>query len=183
MGSANRVAKSKVGSYAIGNVSQGLSMSAHWSEIIKGSIKDSFWNTQTSCITVGVGLGASTGLEGKTTEQLQSSTGYNGIYSDWNIDFDIPDEDSDDPWDFGGTDQYPVLKADIDGDGTATWEEFGHQNPDGATGDRCGPAADSAFSPSGSSAEGPLDPPSRQAARAYHSCRRRPARQRSTCCC
>ena len=144
-----------IGSYATGNVS-GTEYVGALVGNNKGSIKDSFWNTQTSCITVGVGLGASAGLEGQTTEQLQSSTGYNGIYSDWNIDFDIPDEDSDDPWDFGGMDQYPVLKADIDGDGTATWEEFGHQNPDGPTGDGCGPAADSAVSPAGGSVEGPL---------------------------
>ena len=145
-----------VGSYAIGNVS-GTEYVGALVGNNKGSIKDSFWNTQTSCITAGVGLGASAGLEGKTTEELQSSTGYNGIYSDWNIDFNIPDEDSDDPWDFGGTDQYPVLKADIDGDGTATWEEFGHQNPAGPTGDRCGPAADSVAFPAGGSVEGPLD--------------------------
>ena len=146
-----------IGSYATGSVS-GTEYVGALVGNNKGRIKDSFWNTQTSCITAGVGLGASAGLEGQTTEQLQSSTGYNGIYSDWNIDFDIPDEDSDDPWDFGGTDQYPVLKADIDGDGTATWEEFGNQNPAGPTGDRCGPAADSAVSPAGGSVEGPLDP-------------------------
>ena len=32
-----------------------------------------------------------------------------------------------DVWDFGTSAQYPVLKADINGDGTATWEEFGDQ--------------------------------------------------------
>jgi len=30
-------------------------------------------------------------------------------------------------WDFGDNTQNPVLKVDFDGDGTATWEEFGTQ--------------------------------------------------------
>ena len=30
-------------------------------------------------------------------------------------------------WDFGTGSQYPALKADFDGDGTATWTEFGYQ--------------------------------------------------------
>ena len=35
----------------------------------------------------------------------------------------------DDPWDFGTATEYPVLQADFDGDGTATWREFGEQRP------------------------------------------------------
>ena len=40
-----------------------------------------------------------------------------------------PDDDSigNDPWDFGTSSQYPVLKADFDGQGAATSPEFGSQ--------------------------------------------------------
>ena len=37
-------------------------------------------------------------------------TGYTGIYQTWNDDTDY--------WDFGTNDQYPVLKLDVDGNGT-----------------------------------------------------------------
>ena len=42
-------------------------------------------------------------------------TGYAGIYADWNLDLD-GDSANDDPWDFGANDQYPALKADLNGD-------------------------------------------------------------------
>ena len=62
----------------------------------------------------------------KTTRELQGPTGYEGIYSDWNRNIDGVDG-PDDPWDFGGPRDYPLLKVDFDGDGTATWQEFGDQ--------------------------------------------------------
>ena len=62
----------------------------------------------------------------KLRTELQEPTGYTGIYSGWNADLD-GDGSADDPWDFGETSHYPVLKTDRDGDGTATWEEFGDQ--------------------------------------------------------
>ena len=64
---------------------------------------------------------------------LKNPTGYAGIYANWNIDIDNTDSDNnvntgkDDPWDFGGTSDYPKLKADFDGNGTATVSEFGSQ--------------------------------------------------------
>ncbi len=63
---------------------------------------------------------------GRTTTELQAPTGYTDIYANWNSDLD-GDGNADDPWDFGASFQYPVLKADRDGDGTATWQEFGYQ--------------------------------------------------------
>ena len=33
----------------------------------------------------------------------------------------------DDPWHFGTTSQYPALKVNFDGQGSATWQEFGYQ--------------------------------------------------------
>ena len=90
-----------------------------------GAITDSYWNTDI--------FGAGTDGVGRTTAQLQSPTGYTGIYRDWNADLDNADRNDDDAtgaddfWDFGISSQYPALKADIDGDGTPTWQEFGRQ--------------------------------------------------------
>ena len=52
---------------------------------------------------------------------MQAPSGYTGIYRNWG---DV------DRWDFGTSSQYPVLKVDFDGDGTATWQEFGNQRGD-----------------------------------------------------
>ena len=87
------------------------------------------------------------GIDGKTTAELQSPTGYTGIYADWNTDLDNADGEevyvfgvevdldaarsngADDFWDFGDSNHYPALKVDFDGDGIATWQEFGDQRP------------------------------------------------------
>ena len=61
-----------------------------------------------------------------TTRQLKRPTGYTGIYEDWNVNV-LGDSAPDDPWDFGTHRNYPLLKVDFDGDGTATCEEFGRQ--------------------------------------------------------
>ena len=49
----------------------------------------------------------------KTTSELQTPTAYGtgtSIYKDWNLDFD-GDGTNDDPWDFGTSSEYPVLKS------------------------------------------------------------------------
>ena len=94
-------------SYATGAVSTGdpnggggLLVGA--SSTNSGTTTASYWDTQTS------GLSTSDGGVGKTTSELQSPTGYSGIYANWNVDLDV-DGTSDDPWDFGNASQYPVL--------------------------------------------------------------------------
>jgi hypothetical protein len=88
---------------------------------------DSYWDTDNSHRS-----GSAAGM-GKTAAELQGPTGYTGIYANWNVDLDNADSDDnvatggDDPWDFGTGSQYPALKADWDGDGTATVAEFGSQ--------------------------------------------------------
>ena len=67
-----------------------------------------------------------TGATPKTTVELQEPTGYEGIYAMWDVDTD-GQTGGDDPWDFGQDFNYPLLKVDFDGSGTATWEEFGSQ--------------------------------------------------------
>ena len=62
----------------------------------------------------------------QTTADLRRPTGYSGIYADWNVDV-TGDSNADDPWDFGGRRDYPLLRVDFNRDGTPTWEEFGSQ--------------------------------------------------------
>ena len=97
-------------------------------------IEISYWNTEISAQSVGVGEGSDTGVEGKTTAELQGPTDYTGIYSAWLKDLDNADEDYDETtgvdtiWDFGTSSQYPELKADLDDSGHASWWEFGPQH-------------------------------------------------------
>ena len=46
---------------------------------------------------------------GQSTADLQSPTGYAGIYANWDVDLD-GDYEADDPWHFGTSRQYPSLK-------------------------------------------------------------------------
>ena len=70
----------------------------------RGTTRDSYWDTQTS------GQSELAGGEGKTTSELQSPTGYTGIYENWNVDLD-EDGVGDDLWDFGNASQYPTLRS------------------------------------------------------------------------
>ena len=84
-------------------------------------VVNGYWDTQTT------GREGSSGGVGKSTSDLRSPVDYSAIYLDWNSDTDgLPG--GDDPWDFGTSAQYPVLKADLwDEDSIATWQEFGNQ--------------------------------------------------------
>ncbi len=84
-----------------------------------GAVMSSFWDAQSSGNETGFGYGELNGAEGKTTSELQSPTGYTGIYSDWG--------EAGEFWDFGTSSQYPALVIDFDGDGAASWQEFGKQ--------------------------------------------------------
>ena len=93
----------------------------------------SFWDIDVSGQSNGTGDGNVPTNSGKTTAELQSPAGFTGVFSAWNIDLDNADGDytletgAGDFWDFGTSQQYPVLKAEFDGDGVATWQEFGEQ--------------------------------------------------------
>ena len=82
-------------------------------EGIGSSVTNSYWDTQTSGQTV-----SAAGV-GKTTGELQSPTGYTGIYAGWNLNLDGQTGD-DDPWYFGAANQYPVLRY-----GDHDWDDDG----------------------------------------------------------
>ena len=69
-------------------------------------VTDSYWDNSASGTNQASSYG---GGEGKTTAELQSITGYTGIYANWNVDVDGA-MGNDDPWHFGANDQYPTLK-------------------------------------------------------------------------
>ncbi len=109
-----------IASYAIGSVhsdsTQYVDGVAGYSHD-GGSVRDSYFNT---------GAYASASAGGRSAAQLRAPVDYAGIYANWNVDLNR-DTGADDPWDFGNGGHYPLLKADSDGDGAASWEEFSGQ--------------------------------------------------------
>ena len=109
-----------IASYAAGTV-QGDINTGGISGTNSGSITWSYWDTQTSAVTTGVGGGDPSGAGGRTTAELQGPTGYTGIYSNWNTDLDNEDGDfdpttgADDFWHFGTSRQYPALRWQVEG--------------------------------------------------------------------
>ena len=71
-----------------------------------GTITASYWDTVDSNIADDADNNPP---EGESTTNLQTPTGYTGIYSAWNINLD-GQAGGDDPWNFGTSSQYPVLK-------------------------------------------------------------------------
>ena len=91
-------------SYATGSVTgAGDDVGGLVGDNFNATITASYWDTQTT------GQSSSDGGDGKTTAELQSPTGYTGIFATWDMDLDA-DGSNDDPWDFGTSTQYPVLK-------------------------------------------------------------------------
>ena len=102
--------------YAIGAVSStstGITDTGGLAGVQDGSatpMTNSYWDTQTTGQTTTAGTSSST-TGAQTTSALQSITDYTAgsIYADWNLNLD-GQAGNDDPWYFGATDQYPVLK-------------------------------------------------------------------------
>ena len=94
-------------SYAIGRVSGNDSSPTRGLVSNDGfaTVTASYWDTETSGIPDDSDAFQP---EGKTTAELQTPTGYTGIYADWNIDVDGGGNDN--PWAFGENYQYPVLR-------------------------------------------------------------------------
>ncbi len=88
---------------------------------VSGTLDTAWFNSD----TVG-GVVHDAAALGKTTVELQTPTDDTGIYADWDVDFD-GERTAENPWDFGSSADYPILKADRDNDGAYTWQEFGDQ--------------------------------------------------------
>ena len=79
------------------------------------TITANYWDTSTSGQTASAG---GSGVTGKTTRQIQTPTGYTGIYANWNTNLDgdtstgEPTTGNDNPWTFGNKMQYPMLDYD-----------------------------------------------------------------------
>ena len=100
--------------YAIGtvsNTSTGTTATGGLAGQQTGSanpMTNSYWDRQTTGQSTTAGTTSST-TGAQTTSALQTPTGYTGIYTTWNQNLD-GQTGNDDPWYFGATDQYPVLK-------------------------------------------------------------------------
>ncbi len=101
--------------YAIGTVSNTSTgttatggLAAQRGGSITAAITYGRWDTQTTGQSTTAGTLINT-LGGLTTSALQSPTGYTGSYLNWNQNLD-GQAGNDDPWYFGATNQYPVLK-------------------------------------------------------------------------
>ncbi len=81
-------------SYATGNVTGETLVGGLVGENDDGTVTDSYWDTETT------GLSTSDGGTGKTTVELRSPISNSGIYATWDNA----------AWDFGTSEQYPVLK-------------------------------------------------------------------------
>ena len=99
-------------SYATGRVSGTSNTGGLMASLAAGAVTASYWDTSTSGQTTSAG---GSGVVGKTTRQLQTPTGYTGIYANWNanLDGDTTTGDAttgnDAPWAFGNKMQYPML--------------------------------------------------------------------------
>ena len=121
-GIVGRHAGSITASYSTGRIDGGAGGGLVGNGIGEGgTATDSYWDTQTS------GRSTSDNGTGLLSRQLKRPTAYATIYENWNVDLDGDPDTNDDPWDFGGPRDYPLLKVDFNGDGEATWEEFGNQ--------------------------------------------------------
>ena len=96
-------------SYATGRVSGSATTSGGLIGVSRaaasGSVSNSYWDTSTSGQSTSAG---GSGVVGKTTRQLQTPTGYTGIYANWNANLDGV-TGNDNPWAFGNKMQYPML--------------------------------------------------------------------------
>ena len=91
-------------SYSTGAVGSGSGTGGFQGDYVSAhGVTASYYDNQTS------GKTSSNGGSGQSTSNLQTPTGYTGIYSTWNANIDGV-TGNDDPWDFGASSQYPVLK-------------------------------------------------------------------------
>ena len=78
---------------------------------IRGLVGNPAGNPITNSYCDATTSGRSSDAQCRTTAQLQTPTGYTGIYANWNLS-DLDDDPYDDyPWNFGTTTTYPTLNT------------------------------------------------------------------------
>ena len=98
-------------SYAVGPItasgSNARSGGLYGRAFSTNTITASYWDTGTT----GIADDSDNNMpEGKTTRELQSVTSATGVFADWDdLTVDADGTNDDDPWDFGGIWEYPVL--------------------------------------------------------------------------
>ncbi len=95
-------------SYFAGTLSTGGSPGGLVGDEAGGSASNSYWDSSKASGSILIG-------SGQSTSNLQNPTGYTGIYANWNLNLDGntatgDSQGRDDPWNFGTSSQYPVLK-------------------------------------------------------------------------
>ena len=120
-------------SYATGRISGGDNAGGVIG-LNDANVAGAAWDTETSGIANGVGRGDAAGVMGQMTLELQATAGYAGAFRDWEIYLEeriyrdlVESPGPYEFWDFGTSDQYPVLKAYLDSDGITDWWESGKQ--------------------------------------------------------
>ena len=99
---------------------------------LAGNITNSYWDSTTYTYTDNSDCHHSCGT-GQTTSNLQSPIGYTGIYAAWNVNVDGAGG-NDDPWNFGTSSQYPVIKYPSAGGGVTPPEDKQRTAPQAAPG-------------------------------------------------
>ena len=102
-------------SYARGAVSgtrTGAQVGGLLGRAVNATVTASYWDTQASGQSTSAG---GSGAVAQSASNLQTPTGYTGIYGNWNVDVDGngatgDGSGNDDPWSFGANDEYPALK-------------------------------------------------------------------------
>ena len=102
-------------SYARGSVSAtrtGAQVGGLLGRAVNATVTASYWDTQASGQSTSAG---GSGAVAQSASNLQTPTGYTGIYGSWNVNVDGnaatgDGSGNDDPWSFGANDEYPALK-------------------------------------------------------------------------
>ena len=124
MGGADDVSVTVRASYSTGSVSGPSNQVGGGFAGGGGTFTNSYWDTQTSGQTLGVGSDdtdgngaidgtetATAGVTGQTTSALKTPTGYTGIFANWNVSVPEVVARTGGPWDFGAATDYPVLRG------------------------------------------------------------------------
>ena len=94
------------------------------------AINDSYCDLNVEVVNEGAG-GINTDESLNKAIDIASFSTFTGALADWSVPVDHDGNDTTEgirPWNLRGAGEYPVLSVDFDGDGMASWEEFGSQS-------------------------------------------------------